>query len=116
MNPHTGEIGELTPEALEAWRTSQFDAHKAPRELSDPLLDGEEPSAPTDPSQVPVHLATVEGGSGRAHVVDEDAPEATLCGRPVAFVGRVSTRRACPGCRRELRDRWQAGEWRGAEL
>lgn len=73
------------------------------------------PAAPVAPARLEVRpCTTVPTGTG-THVVDEDAPDASLCGREVAHVlaGIRKVRRPCRACARELTARVDAGDWTG---
>lgn len=75
-----------------------------------------EPAAEPDPPlELRVRVCTTYPSAVGTHVVDEDSPSASLCGREVAHV-LVNLRkvgRSCAGCRRELTSRFDAGEWTG---
>lgn len=82
------------------------------REAAEQLRQVREEQEEHDPTLVRV-CTTVPRGNGD-HVVDEDAPDASLCGREVvAVVPRRKLRKPCRGCRAELLERVDAGQWKG---
>lgn len=98
MNPATGALYERMSDAS----TKRVD-------------DG--PPEPTPTSGLaPVRVASAVHRNG-VHVVDEDAPDSTLCGAEIAFVFRAmperKVSRPCRKCQRELRELVDAGEWTG---